>query len=197
MEYIYNVCYLLMIFYCITPWRWPERAETCRSTGGYTINILKVHLLEVVIYILMKIHGKHSIKKMWVWTLRKEANLSSEMLLGLNITTCLPIWVDHNVNHIFFVGIQKKTVKCIIHLVGYQFCLRMWHSEVSFNRMLFVVPTVLWKALQTFRIRPCHLISLAAQKPSVIFHSHSHHPMLQHRYLSNSAEHSHSFRSKE
>ena len=29
---------------------------------GYTINILKVHLLEVVIYILMKMHGKHSIK---------------------------------------------------------------------------------------------------------------------------------------
>ena len=35
---------------------------TCKSTCGYTINILKVHLLEVIIYILMKMHGKHSIK---------------------------------------------------------------------------------------------------------------------------------------
>jgi hypothetical protein len=28
----------------------------------YVINILKVHSLEVVIYIRMKMHGKHSIK---------------------------------------------------------------------------------------------------------------------------------------
>jgi hypothetical protein len=42
-------------FYCKTPWRWPERAETCRSPGGYTINILKVHLLEVVIYKIQNI----------------------------------------------------------------------------------------------------------------------------------------------
>jgi uncharacterized membrane protein YcaP (DUF421 family) len=47
---------------------WPDRAETCRSTCKYTINIMEVHLLEVIIYILMKMHGKHSIKKITLFS---------------------------------------------------------------------------------------------------------------------------------
>jgi hypothetical protein len=57
------------ILLCIAPWRWPDRAETCRSTCGYTINKLKVHLLEVIIYILMKMHGRHSIKLQFYYLL--------------------------------------------------------------------------------------------------------------------------------
>jgi hypothetical protein len=51
------------ILQCITPWRWPRGAETCRSACEYiTKNILKVHSLDVIILNLTKMHGKHSIK---------------------------------------------------------------------------------------------------------------------------------------
>jgi hypothetical protein len=42
---------------------WPDRTETCRRACECIIkNILKVHSLEDIIKIVMKMHGKHSIK---------------------------------------------------------------------------------------------------------------------------------------
>jgi hypothetical protein len=49
------------ILYCITPWRWPRRAETCKDVSICNKHI-EVHLLDIIILSLMKMHGKRSIK---------------------------------------------------------------------------------------------------------------------------------------
>jgi hypothetical protein len=70
--------------YCIS-----TSTPTCR-TCRYTINILKVHLLEVIIYILMKMHGKHSIIFAYLNSNRKDKFV---FLLELRLCSWLKVRV--------------------------------------------------------------------------------------------------------